>query len=487
MITWMQRHKRWLVITIWISTIAFVGAGFVGWGSYEFGKEGGTVAVVADREVSVEEYQQEYSNLYDQYARLFGETFNKDMADKLNLRDVAYKQVIQKNLILSYADSLGLGVTDQDIAKELLKYNAFIVDGKFDKATYVKVLSQNRTTPVKFEDSLKRNILLQKVQLLFEVKPNSVEVENLNKLLFVEDDITYKILEMKDITVSPTSEELKKYWEANKNAYMSEVSYVLETTEVPVVTSNSSEEDIIKHHSKFKIDYKKADGKIKSFDEAKAEVIKELDSKFTKKEALKKYLKVKKAEEKLTSSVTFDQSKLPFSDENNQKIIAAKKGDLLKPFLEGDKFIIVKVTAKNVSKPLSYEKALDDVKVSYEQVAKSEKLDELAKKELENFVGTEVKNITRQSIDKIIGLEPQETADFLSRLFSETLKTGSIKLNDKVVLYRINSSKLGTYDKARDESVKSTIVQLQSEELMNNLVKRLESKYEVQSSIQTKE
>ena len=33
MITWMQRHKRWLVITIWISTIAFVGAGFVGWGS----------------------------------------------------------------------------------------------------------------------------------------------------------------------------------------------------------------------------------------------------------------------------------------------------------------------------------------------------------------------------------------------------------------------------------------------------------------------
>ncbi len=32
MITWMQRHKKWLVITIWISTIAFVGAGFVGWG-----------------------------------------------------------------------------------------------------------------------------------------------------------------------------------------------------------------------------------------------------------------------------------------------------------------------------------------------------------------------------------------------------------------------------------------------------------------------
>lgn len=487
MITWMQRHKRWLVITIWISTIAFVGAGFVGWGSYEYGKEGGTVAVVADREVSIEEYQQEYSSLYDQYARLFGETFNKDMADKLNLKDIAYKQVIQKNLILSYADSLGLDVTDQDIAKELLKYNAFMKDGKFNKETYIKVLSQNRTTPVKFEDSLKRNILLQKVQLLFDVKPNSVEVENLNKLLFVEDDISYKILEMKDITVNPTDKELKEHWESNKNAYMSEISYIFETTEIPVISSNTSEEDIKKHHSKFKTDYKKADGKIKSFDEAKAEVIKELDSKFTKKEALKKYLKVKKGDEALVTTNTFDQSKLPFSAENNKKIIGAKQGDLIKPFLENNKYIIVKVLKKNESKPLTYEKALADVKVSYIQVAKGKKLDELATKELVDFVGTEAKSVSRQSVEKIKGLEAQDAANFLNQLFSSTVKTGIIKLNDKVVLFRINSSKLGTYDKSRDESVKSTIVQLQSEELMNNLVKRLENKYEVQSSIQTKE
>ena len=33
MITWMQRHKKWLVITIWISTSACVGAGCGGWGS----------------------------------------------------------------------------------------------------------------------------------------------------------------------------------------------------------------------------------------------------------------------------------------------------------------------------------------------------------------------------------------------------------------------------------------------------------------------
>ncbi len=98
MISWMQRHKKWLVITIWISTIAFVGAGFVGWGSYDYGSKGGTVAVVGDREISVDEYQREYSSLYDQYARIFGNQFNQEMADKLKLKQVAYNTVIQKIL-----------------------------------------------------------------------------------------------------------------------------------------------------------------------------------------------------------------------------------------------------------------------------------------------------------------------------------------------------------------------------------------------------
>ncbi len=97
MITWMQRHKKWLVITIWISTIAFVGAGFVGWGgSYDYGSKGGAIAVVGDREVSVDEYQREYSNLYEQYSQVFGDQFNQEMADKMNLRNVAYDMVVQK-------------------------------------------------------------------------------------------------------------------------------------------------------------------------------------------------------------------------------------------------------------------------------------------------------------------------------------------------------------------------------------------------------
>lgn len=487
MITWMQRHKKWLVITIWISTIAFVGAGFVGWGSYEYGKQGGVVAVVGDREVSVEEYQQEYSNLYDQYSRMFGSMFNNELAEQLKLKDIAYRQVLQKNLILSYADSLGLAVTNEDVAKELVKYQAFTKDGKFDKDTYIKVLGQNRMTPKDFEDSLKRALLLQKVQVLFEINPTNTEIENLSKLLFLEDDISVKILSINDIKVELNDAELKKYWEENKNSYMSEVSYELEIKEIPLANANSNEDDIKAHYEKFKIDYKHEDGKIKSLEEAREQIIKDLDEKFTKTEALKLFLKLKKDEEKFETSKVFVESQLPYSSENNTKILESKEAEVVKPFFENNKYVIVKLVKKNPSTPLSFEQSLAQVKLDFERVSKIKKLEETANTQLKDFKGTEILGVTRESVNKIEGLEQQEAGKFLTQLFSSTSKEGIVKLDGKVVLYRINDSKMAEYNKSKDEVVKGVIVQLIDEELMTNLLKRLENTFAVQSSIQDKE
>lgn len=487
MITWMQRHKKWLVITIWISTIAFVGAGFVGWGSYEYGKQGGVVVVVGDREVSVEEYQQEYSNLYDQYSRMFGSMFNNELAEQLKLKDIAYRQVLQKNLILSYAGSLGLAVTNEDVAKELVKYQAFTKEGKFDKETYIKVLGQNRMTPKDFEESLKRALLLQKVQVLFEINPTNTEIENLSKLLFLEDDITVKILSINDIKVELNDEELKKYWEENKNSYMSEVSYELQIKEIPLSNANSTEDDIKAHYEKFKIDYKHEDGKIKSLEEAREQIIKDLDEKFTKTEALKLFLKLKKDEEKFETSQVFIESQLPYSSENNAKILESKESEVVKPFFENNKYVIVKLVKKNPSIPLSFEQSLAQVKLDFERVSKVKKLEELANTQLKDFKGTEISGVTRESITKIKGLGQQEAGKFLTQLFFSTSKEGIVKLDGKVVLYRINDSKMAEYNKSKDEVVKGVIVQLIDEELMTNLLKRLENTYPVQSSIQDKE
>ncbi|PLY05130.1 MAG: peptidylprolyl isomerase [Arcobacter sp.] len=487
MITWMQRHKKWLVITIWISTIAFIGAGFVGWGSYDFGSKGGAVAVVGDREVSVSEYQREYSSMYDQYTKIFGEQFNQEIADKLNLKDAAYKMIIQKNLILSFADELGLDVTNEEIAKQLVAIPGFIKDGKFDKETYIKVLRQNRTNPTEFEATLKRDLLLQKIESIFKINANKSELEDLNRLLFSQDDISIDILNSKDITVDIKDEDIKKYWESNKNNYKSQPAVSLEFSEVALVSETFTDEDILYNYEKFRIDYKKEDGKIKTFEEAKEDVIKALNVKATKKEALKKYLKLKKDEEKFENSLILDESKLAYGAENNKKIADTVPGDILKPFLVGDKYIIVKVLNKIAPKELSYEKAKAFALNDYKKVAKSMQLEKNATEALKKFNGTNIGLVSRDSFDKISGLNKEEALSFLNRLFSSTEKQGKITVGDKVVLYKINDAKLATYDNTKEEAVKTTINNLLNQELMTNFVKNLEKRYEVKSSINLEE
>jgi len=487
MITWMQKHKKWLVVTIWISTIAFVGAGFVGWGSYDYGKSSGSVAVVGEREISVEEYQREYSNLYAQYQRMMGDQFNQDVAKQLNLSDAAYNMAIQKNLILSYGDELGLDITQRDIAKELVKNVSFHRDGKFDKETYVRVLTQNRTTPVQYENSLKRNLLLQKIESLFQVEPTNTEIKNLSKLLFLEDNVEIKILNLKNIQVSNSEKDIKKYWESNKNNYMSMNSYELKMKKIPVSTDVPTPEEIASYFEKNRSDLKKADGKLKTVEEAKDEIIKSINIKKTKKVALKTYLKVKKGNEKIENQVVIFEDKLGYKAENREKVRTALKGALIKPFLEGDNYILLRVVNQFNPKPLSYEIAKASAKKDFEIESKKTKLDLKAKKELENFNGTKLGYVSRDSFDRITGLNPTQAAQFLNTLFASTTKKGQVEIEDMIVLYNIKDSRFAKYDLTKDNIVKSTLSDLQNSELMTNFVKRLESRYEVQSTSNTKE
>ena len=487
MITWMQKHKKWLVITIWISTIAFVGAGFVGWGSYDYGKSAGSVAVVGEREVSVEEYQREYSNLYEQYQRMLGDQFNQDMAKQLKLSDAAYKLVIQKNLILSFGDELGLDVTTEDIAKELVGMQAFIKNGKFDKPTYVKVLAQNRTTPVEFEAGLKRNLLLQKIEQLFKTEPTAIEVKNLNTLLFLEDDIEIKILDSKDIIVPNNEEKLKKFWESNKNNYMSANSYELQTTKISLITDIPSAEKLTSYFERNKNDFKKDDGKLKSFDEAKAEIAKAINLKQSKKLALKTYLKIKKGEAKLENTAIVYEDKLGYSEDDIKKLRNTPNGGLVKPFLVNNEFVIVKVLTSTFPKPLSFEVARSAANIDYIAQEKKILLALKAVEELKNFKGKSLGYVSRDSFSKITGLNPTQAAQFLSSLFSSAQKEGQIELDEKTVLYKIKNSRFAKYDANKDATVKGTLNDLQNNELMSNLVKSLENRYDVQSSMNTKE
>ncbi len=80
-----------------------------------------------------------------------------------------------------------------------------------------------------------------------------MKIENLNKLLFSKSDISIDILNAKDLVLNITDEDIKNYWEANKNNYKSEPAFELETKEVPLLSQTFTQEEISENYSKFKI------------------------------------------------------------------------------------------------------------------------------------------------------------------------------------------------------------------------------------------
>jgi peptidyl-prolyl cis-trans isomerase D len=484
MITWMQRHKKWLIITIWISAIAFIGAGFVGWGSYNYGQKQGTVAVVGDREVSYEEFQREYSYLYDQYRQMFGEQFNDEVAKQLNLSEMAYNMVIQKNLILSHADELRLDVTQEEVAKELLTMDAFYKDGKFNKEIYVQVLAQNRTTPTEFEASLKRDLLLDKVNQIFALKPTSQEIQNMAQLLFLEDDINIEVMNINDIKLNTKEEELKEYFQANASNYMSLPAYELKTTTMDFIQREISQEEIEVYYEKNKNDFKKDNGILKTVSEAKEDIVLEIKAQESKKEALKLYLDLKKEVKSFEDTKTFFENKLPYALEEIQTISASKQGEVLKPFLHNNQYVIVKINKKIEPQPLSFEDAYTMVKNDYEQTQRQIQIAQTAAQKLENFEGKAIGFVNRTSTDAIEGLNQEQAAQFLSQLFEAKEPKGFFQIGDNVVLYKINDSRLGSVDAQKQAMVQSSLENLLSNELMTNLINDMENRTQIQSSLQ---
>jgi peptidyl-prolyl cis-trans isomerase D len=481
MISWMQKHKKWLVVTIWISTIAFVGAGFVGWGSYDFGKSQGTVAKVGDREIGVSEVQNEYSNLYNQYAQLFGDQFNQEVAKRLNLEEIAFQSSIQKALLLNFADEIGLDVTDTEIAKELLRIPSFQKDGKFDKAVYVQVLNQNRTNPSEFEANLKSDLLVQKVRSLFNVDVNQKEIDAFAELYGMQDDINVEVVDSNSILVPNDEAKLKEYWEAHKEEYMSNAAFELETYDHPISSNDYTEAELKAYFEENKIDFRKIDGKLKTFEEAKSDVKYALDSKKAKKEALRTYLKIKKGEVAFAKKEKIFENQFTYPIDSIKDIKAAANGDILKPFENKDVYTIVKVVNKIDPQPLPFVEVRNEALKAYRASQKRKILLSQASQRLKHFKGTNIKAITPDYSGTVLSLNTQETKTFVNQLFSSSKKEGMIKLDGKVVLYRINDSIITPVKNVDVAQIQNLLKSTKENELFQNLIEKLQTKYGVVS------
>lgn len=482
MITWMQRHRKYLVITIWISTIAFIGAGFVGWGQYSYGDKAGAVAKVGDISITSAELQKSYTTLFNQYNQLFQGKLDEKQAQQFGLQRQALRQLVNQALVLNLAKSYGLIVTDDELWNVIKSQSVFAKDGTFDKTVYAETLKQNHLSIKEYEESMKKDLLIQKTLYLLSSGVNTIESNAFANALGVADKISYKILTPSMITLSPSEAELKALWEKNQKEFKTspscEVSYV---TQKPI-TVTPSDKEINEYYDMNRQLLKGPDGKLLTSDEAKSSIIAALNDKATEKEALRLYIDYKKGALKagvIPQKATVSTESSTFDPELTKEIMSLNdQKPFLKPRKVGNDYIIVKLDKMNPARAKTFDEAKTDVIAMYMNTAKKSKLQELAQNSYKTFSGSTTDFITRKESDKIGGLSTPEGSEFLTKLFASKQKQGFITLESgNVIMYNVLEQKL-LQDKTLADG--NAVLKFKGNLLDQALLKTLESKYPVE-------
>lgn len=223
----------WVVIAVFVVALA----GDFGTSMQQGQTAGNVAATVGDETVSVDDFRRQYQQMEQMYRQIYGEQFTPEIAERLQLPRQALDRAVNQKILLAEAQSLGLGVTDQELRDEILTIPAFKDDkGRFiGEETYQNVLQQNNYTVATFEEEIREGILLQKLEdmLRSNLYVSASEVEQAYREQVERAKIRYVQLPRSRYLqgVEIPEGELKAYFEAHKNDYklpeQREVAYFL--------------------------------------------------------------------------------------------------------------------------------------------------------------------------------------------------------------------------------------------------------------------
>jgi len=486
MISWMQKHNKYLIVTIWVATIAFIGAGFVGWGSYQYGSKASAIGKVGNVEITQEKFDMTYQNLYNQYNEMFKGKFDEAKAKEMGLLKQAFNTLASQAQLLNLAKEYGMVVSDQELREYVTSIPGFQKEGTFDKIIYDTYLKNRRLKAKTFEEILKDELIVQKLLGLLENTALPFETDILALALSITDKIAYKVISPADIKITLEDQALKSHWEQFKSRYMTPKAYTLELLWTDTTGVEATEKALQDFYEKSSYNYVDTDGKQFTFEQAKEIVEQDYKIKETKKQALKNYVAFKKGKLKATETKELSVNSAELSAALWTEIIKAEIGDTIKPKVVGQKYVTAKIAKVIEPKEKSFDQAKAEVTKELTAQKKNEILKSRSKELLKNIENEQLTTtdwLTMSRFDNMTPLSQQETLQFLQKLFTSSVKNGMITVSDSVVVYKIVEQKMGKADNNLSKMVEGNVNQIKRSVFESNLFKRLDEQYPAQKYV----
>jgi len=160
MFEFVSRHKRLLQLLL----IIFIVPPFAFWGidSYQrFFTTGNDVASVDGNKISEQELDEQLKQQLDRMRALLGAGFNAATFDTPEIRARILDSMIAQRLLLQQAVRGNLAITDEQLREVIASTPAFQEGNRFSRERYEQTLRREGYTPVMFEASLRRDLILQ--------------------------------------------------------------------------------------------------------------------------------------------------------------------------------------------------------------------------------------------------------------------------------------------------------------------------------------
>ncbi|HTP66710.1 MAG TPA: SurA N-terminal domain-containing protein, partial [Geobacteraceae bacterium] len=164
----MRKYKQSIIIKIvfGLNAFSFLGYIFLIWGKGgDKGGGGSNYAVrVDDIRIPFDEFQKSLYRMRNMYMQIYGRSVTPEMEKQLGMKKLALDSLIDNALLRHAAEEMGIKVTKDDVTKEIAQIPVFQKNGAFDFDLYQQILRSERMTPANFEESVKEELLIQKVR-----------------------------------------------------------------------------------------------------------------------------------------------------------------------------------------------------------------------------------------------------------------------------------------------------------------------------------
>ncbi|WP_456398137.1 SurA N-terminal domain-containing protein [Desulfurobacterium sp.] len=251
-----RKNMKLFSIPLWIVTASFVLTIFLVWGKGSVSGPGtNDVATVNGIAIPADEF-------YRTVDKLTSAGIKEKQA-----KSEALRQLLLRTLLLDAARKEGLKVSDDAVATKIESFPAFQKNGKFSSELYRQWLQQNHIPAETFENQIRQDLLIEKLQTIVEnvaaVTPQELKIYY--RAVFGKRNYKYEMFNVEPSKVKISLKEVEEYYKKHQNLFM-ENKTIVTAVKIPITAKDAKK--LVKKA------YKLAkEGKLSSFKEIKPSLI----------------------------------------------------------------------------------------------------------------------------------------------------------------------------------------------------------------------